>query len=134
HLHAAGLGVGLELTRDLEAVLLRHDDVEDGEARLVLARLLDGVFSVGGRDGLVALLAEGAEDEAKFGRAVVGHEDRVVHLSAPASRCCDRRCYGSLGARRGRMSGGRVRARPARMAWSRTRRTLPSGPAACRRI
>ena len=74
---AAG-SMARDLPHRLDAVLLRHDDIDDGDRRPVLAEQAHALAAVGGLEDGVALGLEGeAEDLADLGR-VVDEEEMLV--------------------------------------------------------
>ena len=78
-----GRGVRLDLAADLEAVHLRHHDVDDHEIGAVGRELPEGRFAVLRDQDLVAEALEVDLKELADVRRVVGDQDLAVHYASP---------------------------------------------------
>ncbi len=79
----AGVGVGLELAADLEAVQPGHHDVEQDQPGALAPGHLEGLDPVGRLQDLVLVALQGDVHQGPHGRFVVG--DQQLHRPLPAS-------------------------------------------------
>src|SRR5512132_2273667 len=79
----AGVGVGLELAADLQAVQPRHHDVEQDQPGGLAPGHLKGLDPVGRLQDLVVVALQGDVHQGPHGRLVVG--DQQLHRPLPAS-------------------------------------------------
>src|SRR5512133_1148747 len=79
----AGVGVGLELAADLQAVQPRHHDVEQDQPGGLAPGHLQGLDPVGRLQDLVVVALQGDVHQGPHGRLVVG--DQQLHRPLPAS-------------------------------------------------
>ena len=76
-----------ELAHDLDAVEVRHHDVEQDDVRPNLLGLGEGILAAGRGDDAEALLTEGDRDELRDPRLVIRDEDQWLcsHTTPPMS-------------------------------------------------
>ena len=76
-----------ELAHDLDAVEVRHDDVEQDDVGADFLRLGERILAAGRGDDAEALLAESDRDELRDPWFVIGDEDEWLrtHATPPAS-------------------------------------------------